>query len=103
VRQLTLGVLHVHPERDARWMFISVANRGNVTVQLRGHITASLVRRGKQLARLNPRVRRALLPGARAVLALRYGGGVRGFVTAVVRVRLGSGIRIVERRYRIRL
>jgi hypothetical protein len=103
VRRLTLGALHVHPARDARWMFVSVANRGNVTVQLRGHITASLARRGKQLARLNPRVRRAVLPGARAVLALRYGGGVHGFVTAVVRVRLGSGVRIVERRYRIRL
>jgi hypothetical protein len=103
VRRLTLGALHVHPPRDARWMFVSVANRGNVTVQLRGHITASLVRRGKQLARLNPHVRRAVLPGTRAVLALRYGGGVRGFVTAVVQVRLGSGVRIVERRYRIRL
>jgi hypothetical protein len=103
VRQLTLGGLRVHRRRDARIMFVSVANRGNVTVQLRGHVTASLVRRGQQLARLSPRARRALLPGARAVLALRYSGPLRGLVTAVVSVRLGSAIRVVERRYRIRL
>jgi hypothetical protein len=62
-----------------------------------------LVRRGQQLARLGPRARRALLPGARAVLILRYSGRLRGPVTAVVRVRLGPGLRVIERRYRIRL
>jgi hypothetical protein len=103
VRRLALGSLRVHRRRDARFMFVSVANRGNVTVQLRGRVTALLVRRGQQLARLSPRAHRALLPGARAALALRYRGRVRGLVTAVVRVRLGSGVRIVERRYRIRL
>lgn len=103
VRHLTLGAFRVHRGRDARFMFVSVANRGNVTVQLRGRVTASLVRRRQQLARLSPRVRRALLPGARALLALRYSGRVRGLVTAVVQVRLGSGIRVVERRYQIRL
>jgi hypothetical protein len=103
VRHITLGGLRVHRGRGARLMFVSVANRGNVTVQLRGHVTASLVRRGRQLAPLSPRARRALLPGARAVLALRYAGPLRGLVTAVVSVRLGSTIRVVERRYRIRL
>jgi hypothetical protein len=103
VRRLALGGLRVHRRRDARFMLVSVANRGNVTVQLRGHIAASLVRHGQRLARLRPRVQRALLPGARAVLALRYGGRVHGLVTAVVRVQLGSGSRVVERRYRIRL
>lgn len=103
VRRLTLGDLRVHRRRGARFMLVSVANRGNVTVQLRGHVTALLVRRGQPLARLSPRVRRALFPGARALLALRYSGRVHGPVTAVVRVRLGSGIRVVERRYRILL
>jgi hypothetical protein len=103
VRRLTLGTLRVHRGRNARFIFVSAANRGNVTVQLRGHVTAKLVRHGRQLARLSPRTRRALLPGARAVLALRYGGHVRGLATAVVRVRLGFGSRVVERRYRIRL
>jgi hypothetical protein len=102
VRRVTLGGLRVHRRRDARFMFVSAANPGNVTVQLRGRVTASLVRHGRELARLSPRAQRVLLPGARAVLALRYSGRVRGLLTAVVRVRLGSGVR-VERRYRIRL
>lgn len=103
VRQLALGGLRVERGRHARLMFVFVANRGNVTVPLRGHVTALLLRRGRQPARLRPRAPRALLPGKRAVLTLRYGGRMRGAVTVVVRVRLGSGIRIVERRYRVRL
>jgi hypothetical protein len=102
VRHLTLGSLSLHRRGNARLMFVSIANRGNVTVQLRGRLTALLLRRGQQ-ARLSPRARRALLPGARTVVAFRYGGRLRGLVTAIVRVRLGPGIRVVERRYRIRL
>jgi hypothetical protein len=103
VQNLTLGGLRVQRERDARFMFVSVANRGNVTVELRRRVTASLIRRGQRLARLKPRARRALPPGARAVLTLRYNGRLRGRVTAVVRIRLGSGLPVIERRYRIRL
>jgi hypothetical protein len=103
VRRLTLGGLRVHRQRNARIIFVPVTNRGNVTVQLRSCVTALLLRRGHQLARLTPPRQRALLPGARAVLALRYSGRVRGLLTAVVRVRLGPGVRAVERRYRIRL
>jgi len=103
VRHITLGGLSLHRRGNARLMVVSIANRGNVTVQLRGRVTALLVRRGHQLARLSPPARRALLPGARAVLALRYRGRARGPVTAIVRVRLGPGIRVAERRYRIRL
>ena len=103
VRRLTLGALRVHRQRGGRFMLVSVVNHGNVTVQLRGRVTASLVRRDRQLARLRPRVRLALRPGSRTVLTLRYGGRVRGLVTAVVRARLGPGIRVVERRYRVRL
>jgi hypothetical protein len=101
--QLTLGHLRVERERDAGWMFISIANRGNVTVPLRGRVTASLLRRGRQPTRLMPRARRALLPGAHAVLTLHYSGRLRGSVTVVVRVRLGPGGHVVERRYRARL
>ncbi len=84
-------------------MFVSVVNIGNVTVQLRGCVTALLVRRGHQLARLTPSAQRALRPGTRTLITLRYGGPVRGPVTAVLQIRLGPGIRLVERRYRIRL
>jgi hypothetical protein len=103
VRDAALGGLRLRRSRNARFMFVSVTNRGNVTVPLRGRVTASLLRRGQRLARLTPRAPRALLPGARAVLALRYGGRVRGLLTAIIRIRLGPGVRAVERRYRLRL
>jgi hypothetical protein len=61
-----------------------------------------LARGGRYLARLKHRAQRALHPGARTYLTLRYNGRLRGALTAVVRIRLGPGIR-VERRYRIRL
>jgi hypothetical protein len=103
VRDAALGGLRLRRSRNARFMFVSVTNRGNVTVPLRGRVTALLLRRGQRHAQLTPRGRRALLPGARAVLALRYGGRVRGLLTVVIRVRLGPGVRAVERRYRVRL
>jgi len=37
------------------------------------------------------------------VVALRYRGGARGIVTAIVRIQRGSRERRTERRYRIRL
>jgi hypothetical protein len=103
VRRLTLGGLHVRRGRGARLMFVSLANRGNVTVPLRGRVSALLTRRSRRVARLEPSTRSALRPGTRAEVTLRYRGRVRGLLTAVVQVRLGPGIRIVERRYRIRL
>jgi hypothetical protein len=101
VRRLRLGRFRVM--RDSRTMLVSVANRGNVTMQLRGRVTVALVRHGKALAHLRPRARRALIPGTRTLIALPYAGRVRGRVIAVVRVRLGFGIPVVERRYRLRL
>jgi hypothetical protein len=101
VRHIVLGSLRVQRAHHAWDMFLSVANRGNVTLHL-GCITASLLRHGKQVARLNPPRPRALPPGARTVLALRYRGRVHGLVTAVVGVRLDP-VRLTERRYRLRL
>ena len=98
VRRVTLGGLVVRK----RLMFVSIANRGNVTIQLANRVTVLLARRGRHLARLNAHVQRALRPGAHTSLALRYNGRLRGGLTAIVRIRLGSGIR-VERRYPIRL
>jgi hypothetical protein len=103
VRRLTLGGVRVHRARRLRFIFVPVVNRGNVTVQLRGHVTASLFRHGDRVARLHLAPRPALAPGARALLALRYAGRVRGPVIAVVQIRMGPGVRPVERRYRLRL
>jgi hypothetical protein len=103
VRHVALGGLRVRPARSGRFMFVPIANRGNVTVELRGQVSTSLYRRGRQVARLRPLAPRALPPGDRALLTLHYRGGLRGPATALVRVRLGPGVRAVERRYRIRL
>ena len=102
VRRLTLGAMHVRRARITH-LFVPVANTGNVTLQLRGQVTVALFRRGRQLARLSPAVRRLLQPGARAVVVLRYRRRSSGLITAVVRFRLGSSLPVVERRYRLRL
>lgn len=103
VRDTALGGLRLRRTRNAWFMLVSVTNRGNVTVPLGGRVSALLLRRGQRFARLTPRGRRALPPGAHTLLALRYGGRVRGLLTAVIRIRLGPGARAVERRYRVRL
>ena len=104
IRRLTLGGVRVHRRRGSRFIVVSVVNRGNVTVQLRGHVTASLFRSGDRVARLQFATRPAsLVPAARTLLALRYAGRVRGPVIAVVQIRIGPGVRLVARRYRLRL
>jgi hypothetical protein len=104
VRRLALGGIRVHQRRGLRFIVVPVVNRGNVTVQLRGQVTASLFRRGDRVARLQLAARPAsLAPAARTLLALRYAGRVRGLVSAVVQIRMGPGVRLVERRYRLRL
>jgi len=104
IRRLALGGVRVHRRRGLRFILVPVVNRGNVTVQLRGHVTASLFRHGDRAARLQLAARPAsLAPAARTLLALRYAGRVRGSVIAVVQIRMGPGVRLVERRYRLRL
>jgi hypothetical protein len=85
-----------------RLLFVSVVNRGNVSIPLRQHLTATLVRGRRRLARLRPRGNPVLAPGARAIVTLRYRGGAHGPVTVVVRVRLGADA-VSERSYRVRL
>ena len=102
-RHLELRGLRVRLHRGALVLLVSVANRGNVTEQLRGRMTVTLLRSGRVVSRLRPRGPRVLFPGAHAVLAMRYAGRVRGLVTAVVKVRFDGRLRPLERRYRIRL
>lgn len=103
VRRIVLRGIRVRRRRGLRFIVVPVVNRGNVTVQLRGHVTASLFRHGDRVARLRVTARAALAPGVRTLLALRYAGRVRGPVMAVVQIRMGPDIRLVERRYRLRL
>lgn len=97
VRELAVTGLRVRRHRGGRELLVSLSNRGNVAEQLRGQLAVTLIRNGRVVSLLRPRQPRELSPRMRAVVALRYGGGVRGLVTAVVKVR-GK-----ERRYRLRL
>jgi hypothetical protein len=102
-RLVDISSVRVRKQRHARVLRVSLVNRGNVTEQLAGRVTVSLVRNGRTFSRLRARARQDIFPGARAVVALRYRGGTRGPVTAVATVALGGGVRRVERRYRLRL
>jgi hypothetical protein len=83
--------------RGKRTLVLSVANRGNVTEQLRGRLTVTLVRHSRVISRLRLGRSRELFPGARAAVALPYAGSARGLVTALAKVRGSPG----EHRYRL--
>ena len=97
VHRLSIRGLAVRRHRRSRDLLVSVANLGNVTEQLRGQVTVSIMRGGRVLSRLRPRRLHELFPGMRTLLTLRYAGGIRGPVTAVVKARDR------QRRYRLRL
>jgi hypothetical protein len=99
VRRIAVEGLRARRLRGKRTLIVSVANRGNVTEQLRGRLTVTLVSHGRVISRLRLGRFRELFPGARAVVALPYAGNARGLVAALVKVR-GSRS---ERRYRLRL
>lgn len=103
VRDVRLGAVRVQRRRGAWVVSVSVANRGNVTVPLRGNVQADLIRRGRQVAHARPAAQRALRPGARSAVVLRCNGRLRGEVVLTVRLGFGPGIPSVVRRYRIRL
>jgi hypothetical protein len=103
VRRVDVGGVRVLRRRSVRALLVSVANRGNVTEQLRGRVTVTLLRHSRAVASLQPQGPSQLPAGARTVLAARYAGAVRGGVTVVVRLRLGGSVGTVERRYRLRL
>jgi hypothetical protein len=103
VRRVELQGLRVRRHGDARVLLASVANRGNVSEELRSRVTISLSRRGHAFARLHALARRELRPGTRAIFRARYAGRVRGVVTAIVSVRMARSPRALERGYRIRL
>lgn len=97
VHRLRLRGLTVRPHRRSCDLLLSLANLGNVTEQLRGQVTVTIMRSNRMVSRLRPRRPRELFPGMRTLLTLPYAGHIRGPVTALVKVRDR------ERRYRLRL
>jgi hypothetical protein len=96
-RRIVVRGIRARRTGHGRQLLVALANAGNVTELLRGRVTVTLLRRGRLLSRLRFGGTRELVPGARAVVALPYRGGLRGAVDAVVRA--GT----VLRRYRLRL
>jgi hypothetical protein len=103
VHKLAVAGLRARRFHDKRALVVSVANRGNVTEQLRGRLTVTLVERGRVVSRLRLGRARELYPQARAAIVLPYAGRARGVVTAIVRLRPGGRVRPLERRYRLLL
>jgi len=103
VRQVAVRGLRVRRHDPTRDLVVSVANRGNVTEQLGGRLTVTLVRGGRLVSRLRLRGTHELFPGAHGVVRMRYAGRARGLVTAHVRMLLRGGAVQVQRSYRIRL
>ena len=87
VRRIAVKWVRARRLKGKRALVVSVANRGNVTEQLRGRLTVTLVRQSRVISRLRFGRPRELIPGARAVVALPYAGNARGLVTALVKVR----------------
>jgi hypothetical protein len=92
VRRIALLGLRVRRDSRPRLLLVGVANAGNVTEQLRGRLTVTLVRRGRAVTRLRYGGTRELAPGSRSVIALRYRGGAHGKLKAVVRI--GTVVRV---------
>lgn len=103
IHRLAIEGLRTRRFKSKRAMLVSLANRGNVTEQLRGRLTVTLINRNRVISRLRLGRFRELYPGARAVVALPYTGRARGVVTAVVILRLGAHRQPLVRRYRLSL
>jgi hypothetical protein len=102
-RRLVLLGLSIRRRVRGRVLFVSVANHGNVTEQIRGRLSVTLIRGRRIVSRLRLRGRGDLLPGTRRAFALPYAGSVRGPATAVVQLRVSGSGPPLRRRFRLRL
>ena len=103
VRDVRLGSVRVRRTRGSWILSVSVANRGNVTVPLRGSLSARLAGGGRHVPHARLAAERALGPGARSAVVLRCSGRLRGNLILTVRLGFGPGIASVARRYAIHL
>lgn len=103
VRKLAVDGLRARRFNRQRALLVSLANRGNVTEQLRGRLTVTLVDHTRVISRLRLGRARELYPGTRAVVVLPYAGRARGVLTAIVTLRIGASGHQLERRYRLLL
>lgn len=101
VRRVFLQALSVRGRPGRRLLELRLANRGNVTEWLGGaRLRLALLRHGRVLRTLRARPIE-LLPHSAGIAEFRYGGRVRGVVTA--RVELPPQLRGSRRSFRVRL
>lgn len=95
VRRLrVLGARIVAAGARARLIAVTLANRGNVIETVSGtSLGITLLRRGRILARLRPRLR-ALLPRTRSTLTVRWSTSMRGAVVARVALQRPGGAEV---------
>ncbi|HZB23145.1 MAG TPA: hypothetical protein VE444_04815, partial [Gaiellaceae bacterium] len=89
VSAVSISGVRVRRVRNERILDVRIANRGNVTAALeRGHLVVALLTPGRTTVRLVAPPRE-VLPGADALIGLRYRGTLRGRVLARVSVAGG--------------
>jgi hypothetical protein len=97
--RLAVEGLRARRFKGKRTLLVAVANRGNVTEQLRGRLTVTLLDGDRVISRLRLVRPRELYPGMRTVIGLPYAGRAHGLLSAIVSIRGG----LSGRRYRLRL
>jgi len=104
IHRLEIRSLRVRRVARRRLLLLTLRNRGNVAEVLPRRRVRIVLRRGRRfLATLLP-PRRELLPRSLGVLSMRYAGGARGTMTAIVVLRRPrAGVAVVRRSFRVRL
>jgi hypothetical protein len=104
IRRLEIRALRVRRVARRRTLLLMLRNRGNVSEVLPVRRLRVVLRRGRRvLATLLP-PRRQLLPHSSGVVSMRYAGGARGALVAVVELRRPrAGVAVLRRSFRIRL
>jgi hypothetical protein len=102
VRRLAIGGLRVRRVGAARVFELRVANLGNVTESLARGRVRIVLGHGDTRARV-PSLARELRPRTSGFVELRYGGALRGWLTARLLVTSESGRTSLRRSFRIKL
>ena len=104
VRRLEISVLRIRRVARRRTLLLTLRNRGNVSEVLPVRRLRVVLRRGHRLLATLLPPRRELLPHSVGVISMRYHGGARGALIAVVELRRPRpSVAVVRRSFRIRL
>lgn len=104
IHRLEIRSLRVRRFARRKLLLLTLRNRGNVAEVLRRRRVRVVLRRGRRLLATLLPPRRELLPRSLGVISMRYAGGARGALTAIVVLRRPRvGVAAVRRSFRIRL